>query len=108
MSKPELRSVTCYSTFIEDYDARITFVPSGYKNVWIKVVETFDYLLSVEYIKGSPEEEIKTMVKKMEKKEEKIEQYFSNITDDQLAIDVEKAGYSFYKDIKPEKNGESL
>ena len=31
---------------------RTSFIPSGYKGVWIKVTETFDYLLSVEYADG--------------------------------------------------------
>ncbi len=35
-----------------------------------------------------------------EKMERKIDEYFSNISDDELAGDVEKARYSFYKKVK--------
>jgi len=31
---------------------RTLFVPSGYKGAWIKITETYDYLLSVEYADG--------------------------------------------------------
>jgi len=44
----------------------------------------------------------------MKKKEEKIEKYFSNITDDHLVSDVEKANYSFYKHVDPKNDGLSL
>ena len=31
--------------------------------------------------------------------EKKIDKYFSNLTDEQLQSDLEKAGYEFYKNI---------
>lgn len=40
------------------------------------------------------------MTENFEKMEKRIEEYFDGVSDKQLQKDLEKAGYSFYKNVK--------
>ena len=54
---------------------------------------------------GKGFDNISSVSTEMKEKEKRIEYYFSNTTDDLLAAAVEKAGYSFYKNVNPENDG---
>lgn len=47
----------------EDY--HITFVPSGFKGIWIKVWELYDYTLGAVYASEEENKELNTIRKKL-------------------------------------------
>ncbi|MCD6148979.1 hypothetical protein J7J18_06435 [bacterium] len=54
---------------------------------------------------GKEFDNIDSVSTEMKEKEKRVERYFSNTADDQLAVAVEKASYSFYKNVNPENDG---
>lgn len=42
----------------EDEGYKITFIPSSYEGVWIKVIECYDYIVDVDFASSDESEEL--------------------------------------------------